>query len=129
MSAVRALGVLLLAAVAAACGDRKRPGPPQLTLELPTDNVVTSPDTFLVRVQAHDDNGLDSVTVTFLNDIRAIPAFDEFDVTDAVIFNVPTGRTPGEALEVFGYARDLLGDRTTVVETLTVATGAGGSQR
>jgi hypothetical protein len=118
--------VLGLAAVlAAACGERQRPGPPTITLEAPPGNVVTSPDTFLVGVHASDDNGLDSIIVSFLTDIRGIDAFERLDYTDQVILTVPPGRAVGEVLEIFGVARDLTGElASTSVSVTVVDTGA-----
>jgi len=116
-----ALVVAGLTALVACGGDRPRPGPPLLTLEMPPGNVVTSPDTFIVWVHAQDDNGIDSLIVSFLDQIRDVPAFNEIDVTDGVFFIVPEGREVGEILEVFGYALDLVGARTRMSATVTVA--------
>lgn len=115
-----ALAVALTAS--AACGgDRQRPGPPILELGLPPGKLVTSPDTFAVSITAQDDNGLDSVVVTFLGDVRSLSVFNEFEVADIVFFTVPAGAAVGDTLEVFGYARDLVGERTFVTDTLLVA--------
>jgi hypothetical protein len=115
----------LVAMLAAACDERKRPGPPTITLEAPPGNVVTSPDTFLVGVHASDDNGLDSIIVSFLTDIRGIDAFERLDYTDQVILTVPPGRAVGEILEIFGVARDLTGElASTSVSVTVVDTGA-----
>jgi hypothetical protein len=119
------VGLGLVAVLAAACGERQRPGPPTITLEAPPGNVVTSPDTFLVGVHATDDNGLDSIIVSFLTDIRGIDAFEKLDFTDQVILTVPPGRAVGEVLEIFGVARDLTGElATTSVSVTVVDTGA-----
>jgi hypothetical protein len=110
-----------LALVLAACtGDRRRPGPPTVSLELPAGSVVASPDTFAVGVTARDDNGLDSVVVTFLGVRRDVFAFNEIEVTDYVFFFVPEGRTVGEIVEVQAFARDLMGGRTVTSATLTI---------
>jgi len=111
--------------LAAACGERKRPGPPTITLEAPPGNVVTSPDTFLVGVHASDDNGLDSIIVSFLTDIRGIDAFEKLDYTDQLILTVPADHAVGEVLEIFGVARDLTGEvASTSVSVTVVDTGA-----
>jgi hypothetical protein len=126
MTTPRLVVVVGLGAVlAAACGERQRPGPPTITLEAPPGNVVTSPDTFLVGVHASDDNGLDSIIVSFLTEIRGIDAFEKLDFTDQVILTVPPGRAVGEVLEIFGVARDLTGElATTSVSVTVVDTGA-----
>ena len=119
------LAILLGAATALACGaDRQRPGPPILTLTLPDGRVATSPDTISITVRAHDDNGLDSVVVAVLDDVRSLPAFNEFDVFDVLVFAVPGGLAAGDTLVVRGYARDLVGERTFVNDTLTIVAGA-----
>ena len=115
-----AVAVALIAS--AACGgDRQRPGPPTLELGLPPGKLVTSPDTFAVSIRAQDDNGLDSVVVSFLGDVRSLSVFNEFEVADIVIFTVPAGTAVGDTLEMFGYARDLVGERTFIIDTLLVA--------
>jgi hypothetical protein len=116
-----ALGLLLGLAALAACGeDRMRPGPPTLVLQLPPGSVVTSPDTFGVRVYARDDNGLDSLVITFLDQVRDISLFNEIEVLDGVFFIVPGGYVVGEVLEVRGLVRDITGERTTVTSSVTV---------
>jgi hypothetical protein len=129
MKTTRVAAAVLLLALAACAEDRLRPGPPSLTLEMPPGNTVTSPDTFFVGVRAHDDNGLDSVTVTFLGVTVEVPAFDEVDVLDAVRFTVPEGHTPGELLAVEGYAKDRVGDRTTTSGSVTVVAGSATAAR
>jgi len=116
-AAATGLVTLLLAACA---GDRQRPGPPELVLELPVGHVVASPDTFVVGVVARDDNGLDSVAVTFLGERRDIFAFSEIEVADFVFFVVPAGRIVGEVVEIQAFARDLVGGRTVTTGTLTI---------
>lgn len=121
MSRAPALRLLLALAALTGCGeDRLRPGPPALVLEMPPGSVVTSPDTFVVGVYARDDNGLDSLGVTFLDQTRDIPVFDEIEVVDGVFFIVPAGYVVGEVLEVRGVARDLVGERTTATGSVTV---------
>lgn len=112
--------VLLALALAACAGDRQRPGPPELVLELPVGHVVASPDTFAVGVVARDDNGLDSVVVTFLGERRDVFAFNEIEVIDFVFFIMPPGRIVGEVVEIQAFARDLVGGRTVTTATLTV---------
>jgi len=121
--------VILLAGLAtlAACGgERLRPGPPSLELQVPVGNVVTSPDTFFVRVYVHDDNGLDSVVVSFLDQVRDIFVFNETDVVDGVFFVVPESLPVGEVLEVAGWARDIGGELTTTTTSVTVASDSVG---
>ena len=107
-------------ALAACTPDRPRPGPPSITLELPVGHVVASPDTFAVGVRARDDNGLDSVVVTFLDERREVFAFNEIEVVDFVFFIVPEGRIVGELVDVQAFALDLVGGRTTTSATLTI---------
>jgi hypothetical protein len=121
MSRARALQAWCWLAALTACGeDRLRPGPPALVLEMPPGSVVTSPDTFVVGIYARDDNGLDSLGVTFLDQARDIPVFDDVEVVDGVFFIVPAGYVVGEVLEVRGVARDLVGERTTATGSVTV---------
>jgi hypothetical protein len=100
--------------------DRLRPGPPSLSIDLPPGATVFSPDTLGIAVRAHDDNGLDSVTVTILDRTEAVNAFNEVDVVDGLLWPIPEGLTPGELIEIRGYAKDLVGDRTTVTTSVTV---------
>jgi len=126
MSATRLLaGVTLLVLMAAACGERKRPGPPSLTLDPPPGSVVTSPDTFAIGVHANDDNGLDSILVSFLDQIRGIDAFEKLELTDFVTFTVPSGYTPGTALKIIGVARDLTGEQVSTSVSVTVVDSSG----
>jgi hypothetical protein len=114
---VTGLAALLLAACT---GERQRPGPPVISLELPIGHVVASPDTFAVGVHAQDDNGLDSVVVIFLGEQREVFAFNEVEVSDFVFLTVPAGRIVGELVEVQAFARDLVGARTVTSATLTI---------
>jgi len=119
----RASGALLGLALLAGCGeDRLRPGPPTLVLEMPPGSVVTSPDTFVVGIYARDDNGLDSLLVRFLDQVRDISVFNEIEVVDGVFFVVPDGYAVGEVIVVSGYVRDLVGERTSVTGSVTVGT-------
>lgn len=122
------LALAALGALAACDADRLRPGPPALALEMPPGNVVTSPDTFLVGIVARDDNGLDSLVITFLDQVRDVAVFDDIEVVDGVFFVVPEGYAVGEVLEVSGLARDLVGERTTVTASVTVASGTPASR-
>lgn len=123
MIRTRASGVLVWLALLSACGeDRLRPGPPTLVLEMPPGSVVTSPDTFVVGIYARDDNGLDSLVVRFLDQVRDISVFNEIEVVDGVFFVVPDGYTVGEVIEVSGFVRDLVGERTSVTGSVTVGT-------
>jgi hypothetical protein len=125
---VRALlgiaGAAVVAAWLAGCGsDRLRPGPPTLSIELPPGATVFSPDTLGLAVRAHDDNGLDSVTVTILGHTEEANAFNQVDVVDGFLWPIPEGLIPGELIEITGYAKDLVGDRTTVTTSVTVIAG------
>jgi hypothetical protein len=125
----RALGALLALTVFAACdAERLRPGPPTLALEMPPGNVVTSPDTFVVGIVARDDNGLDSLVITFLDQVRDVFVFDEIEVVDGVFFVVPEGYAVGEVLEVSGVVRDLVGERTAVTASVTVGSDTPASR-
>jgi hypothetical protein len=73
-----------------------------------------------VGVRARDDNGLDSVVVTFLDERREVFAFNEIEVVDFVFFIVPEGRIVGELVDVQAFALDLVGGRTTTSATLTI---------
>jgi hypothetical protein len=126
MSAPRLLvGAALLVALVAACGERKRPGPPSLTLDPPPGAVVTSPDTFAVGIHANDDNGLDSILVSFLDQVRGIDAFEELQLVDFVTFVVPSGYAPGAVLDIIGVARDLTGGQVSTTISVTVVDSSG----
>lgn len=120
MTLGRALLACAALSIAGCAEDRLRPGPPSLQLEPPPGSVVASPDTFAVGVYARDDNGLDSIVVTFLGQQREIDGFGDIELVDAVIFTVPEGLAVGELVEVEGYARDLAGGRTFATLSLTV---------
>jgi hypothetical protein len=117
--------VLGLAATAVWLGgcksDRLRPGPPTLTIELPPGATVYSPDTLGLVVRAHDDNGLDSVTVTILGRTEEVlGAFNEMDAVGVFIWPIPDGLPPGTLVEILARAKDLVGDRTTTTASVTV---------
>jgi hypothetical protein len=119
--AQRGVGLVAAAVWLAACGtDRLRPGPPSLSIELPPGATVFSPDTLGLVVRAHDENGLDSVTVTILGRTEEADAFNQVDAVDVFLWPIPEGLTPGELVEIRGYAKDLVGDRTTVTTSVTV---------
>jgi hypothetical protein len=116
-------GVALVVAIAwlAACRtDRLRPGPPSLAIELPPGATVFSPDTITLGVRAHDDNGLDSVTIMILDRTEEAGAFDRVDLVTVFFWPIPEGLAPGELVDITGYAKDLVGDRTTVTTSVTV---------
>jgi hypothetical protein len=81
---------------------------------------VFSPDTIGISVFAQDDNGLDSVTVTILGRTEELGAFDEVEVADILVWVIPAGLNAGDLIEILGYAKDLVGERTTVTITVTV---------
>jgi hypothetical protein len=122
----RALPTLAPAAVAAALllagctPERLRPGPPSLVVEGPEGSTVFSPDTVGISVFARDDNGLDSVTITVLGRTEELGAFDRVEVSDIFIWPIPAGLTAGELIEIQGYAKDLVGERTVVTTSVTV---------
>jgi hypothetical protein len=119
--ALREAGLVAAAVWLAACRtDRLRPGPPSLSIELPPGATVFSPDTLGLVVRAHDENGLDSVTVTILGRTEEADAFNQVDAVDVFLWPIPEGLTPGELVEIRGYAKDLVGDRTTVTTSVTV---------
>lgn len=118
---------LLLVALAAAGAlsgactpDRLRPGPPRLVITGPEGSTVTSPDTTGIEVFAQDDNGLDSVTVTILGQTVELDAFDLVELHDILFWPIPEGLSPGTLIEITGYAKDLVGERTTVTTSVTV---------
>lgn len=119
-SAASALAFALLAIAAGCAEDRLRPGPPTLTIEPPSGNVVTSPDTALIIVLARDDNGLDSVTVTILGRTEEVDAFDRREAEGVFLWPIPGGFLPGEVIEIAAYAKDLVGDRTTATASVMV---------
>lgn len=100
--------------------ERLRPGPPSLVVEGPEGSTVFSPDTVGISVFARDDNGLDSVTVTILGRTEELGAFDRVEVSDIFIWPIPAGLPAGELIEIQGYAKDLVGERTVVTTSVTV---------
>jgi hypothetical protein len=116
-----ALPLLILTAALAACKpERLRPGPPSLVIEGPDGSTVFSPDTIGISVFARDDNGLDSVTITVLGRTEELGAFDRVEVSDVFIWQIPPGLAAGELVEILGYAKDLVGERTSVTTSVTV---------
>jgi hypothetical protein len=116
-----AAAALLVAVGVAGCGpDRLRPGPPTLSVELPPGNTVFSPDTLNLVIRASDPNGLDSVTVTILGVTEEVDAFDRTETVGLVRWPIPAGLVPGETVAVRAYAKDLVGERTTVDASVTV---------
>lgn len=115
-----ALGALVVGAGAACSPDRLRPGPPSLVIEVPEGNTVTSPDTMPMRVYVRDDNGLDSVTVSLRDLTVEINAFDRVEYADIIEWPIPEGLLPGDLLTFIGYAKDLVGERTSITTTVTV---------
>jgi hypothetical protein len=115
-----ALAALAAASLSGCESDRLRPGPPSLTVEGPAGSTVFSPDTIGISVFAQDDNGLDSVTVTILGRTEELGAFDEVEVADILVWVIPAGLNAGDLIEILGYAKDLVGERTTVTITVTV---------
>jgi hypothetical protein len=121
LPALIAAAALAALSLAGACTpDRLRPGPPSLVINGPAGSTVTSPDTVGIEVLAQDDNGLDSVTVTILGVTEELGAFDEVEVHDILFWPIPGGLPPGTLVEIVGYAKDLVGERTTVTTSVTV---------
>jgi hypothetical protein len=89
-------------------------------IEGPEGSTVLSPDTIPIQVFARDDNGLDSVTVTVLGRTEELGAFDRVEISDVFFWPIPTGLLPGQLIEIVGYAKDLVGERTTVTTSVTV---------
>lgn len=119
--AIAALAGLAGTVVHAGCTpERLRPGPPSLTIEVPAGNTVFSPDTLPILIHVRDDNGLDSVTVTVFGETADVDAFDEVEVIDIFDWPIPDGLMPGELVEIQGYAKDLVGERTNVTTSVTV---------
>jgi hypothetical protein len=71
-------------------------------------------------VYVRDDNGLDSVTVSLRDLTVEINAFDRVEYADIIEWPIPEGLAPGELLTFIGYAKDLVGERTSITTTVTV---------
>jgi hypothetical protein len=89
-------------------------------IEGPEGSTVFSPDTVGIAVFARDDNGLDSVTITVLGRTEELGAFDRVEISDVFIWPIPAGLRAGELVEILGYAKDLVGERTFVTASVTV---------
>jgi hypothetical protein len=119
VTAVTALAALT-AASAACSGERLRPGPPSVALELPDGNTVTSPDTIGVRVRANDPNGLDTVSVALRDGIITLQAFASTELVELVFVQIPTDLPIGTSLTLVATAADLSGLTAQATATLTV---------
>jgi hypothetical protein len=110
--------------------DRLRPGPPSLVVEGPEGSTAFSPDTIAIAIFAQDDNGLDSLTVTVGDRTEDLDVFEDVEFSDILFWTIPEGLTPGELIDIVAYAKDLVGERTTVNTSVTVvARPAAGAAR
>ena len=101
---------------AAACTDpRARPLPPTVDVSFAAGTVVTSPDTLIGSLYAHDDDGLAEVRVALatgdssLRSDSSVELRDEFTVDRSLIFLIPPGVPVGTAVRVIARAEDFAG--------------------
>ena len=114
------LGALALAAMAGCAEQRGRPGPPALAIEVPPGSTVFSPDTLQFTVHATDPDGLDSVTVTFLDSTASIETNFDSDVSRTLRWPVRSGLAAGRILTLSARATDLKGLAETQTASITV---------
>lgn len=120
-----------LALILGCGGERDRPGPPSILIEVPPGSTVMSPDTLPMAVIAQDPNGLDSVTVSFLDSTVSINTGLNSEVTALLNWPVPGGIAEGTMLTITARARDLVGQLASETTSVTVvdAPSSGGSLR
>ena len=111
---------LLLGVVAACTGERGRPGPPALAIQVPPGSTVFSPDTLQFTVQATDPDGLDSVTVMFLDSTSFIDTGFRSEVSHSFRWPVRAGMPAGRVLPIAARATDLKGLAATQTASITV---------
>lgn len=113
--------LVLLGAMFAACpGERARPGPPTISLEVREGGTVFSPDTLPVVVRATDPNGIETLTVRLLDEVREPETDLRREVIAVVQLAVPGGLPPGSEIEILAHATDLTGQTASTRDTVTV---------
>ena len=115
-----ALAVAAVAALANCSPNRTRPGPPRLTVDIPDGTSVFSPDTFVVEVLAVDADGLDSLTVLWGNQLLEFDPGFNIEATASVELFVPQNLAAGTILTVWVRARDVYGQASDEIVSLTV---------
>jgi hypothetical protein len=113
-------GALALAAVAGCAEERGRPGPPALAIQVPPGSTVFSPDTLGFTIRATDPDGLDSITVTFLDSTASIETDFDSDVSRTFHWPVRSGLPAGRVLPLSARATDLKGLAETQTASVTV---------
>jgi hypothetical protein len=113
-------GTLALAALAGCAVERGRPGPPAVAIQVPPGSTVFSPDTLQFTVRATDSDGLDSVTVAFLDSTASIETDFNSDISHNFRWPVRSGLPAGRLLMLSARATDLKGLAETQAVTITV---------
>ena len=114
------LGTLAVVTLAGCAEERGRPGPPAIAIEIPPGSTVFSPDTLQFTIKATDPDGLDSVTVTFLDSTASIETNFDPDITRTLRWPVRSGLAAGRRLTLSARATDLKGLAETRTDTITV---------
>jgi hypothetical protein len=116
-----ATGLAVLATLYSACApDRGRPGPPSVVIELRAGSTVYSPDSLPFSVTASDTDGLDSLTVNFLDSIAVVPTEYQNQVQRSFRWPVPSRLTTGRVLRLSARATDVRRLETVSTVEITV---------
>ena len=99
--------LLTLAWLSACAPDRGRPGPPSVAIEVRAGSTVYSPDTLPFTVTASDTDGLDSLSVTFLDSTAFVQTEYRSEVQQSFRWPVPGQLQPGRLLRISARATDV----------------------
>jgi hypothetical protein len=112
----RASVLLCVCASVLACTDpRARPAPPSVRLIIPPGVIVRSPGTIAASVVIFDAEGVDSIHMTLQSPYPSLQGDslylvpDTTDVTQSVLWSVPSGVPAGTKITLGAKAWDLLG--------------------
>lgn len=105
--AIRHPILFLLPCLSACAPDRGRPGPPSVAIEVRAGSTVYSPDTLPFTVTASDTDGLDSLTVTFLDSTAIVQTEYRSEVQQSFRWPVPARLQVGRLLQVQARAVDV----------------------
>ncbi len=89
--------------------ERGRPGPPAVAIQVRAGSTVFSPDTLPFTVTAIDPDGLDTVSITFLDSTVAIATDFDREFSRSFLWPVPTRIPSGRLLRISARATDLKG--------------------
>lgn len=114
------LAALLLCGAAGCYEERARPGPPQLSMTFDQAE-VQSPDTLTGDVRVHDPDGIDSLWLVVDTVRNGYEGFLVETLEAPFAVEIPSGRSPGEAIPLILEARDILGYVSTLDTFVRVA--------